>query len=220
MSVLIKWPGGAIPSLSGPASRVAGELRGDKDMHVLAFEMKPEQRYLEKPLLKAVEMLSSLLQAQVALQDEKMQRLVDLLIEDLALPQTAFTEAKMRGDAIRHLLTSGKWLTATEIGSLGNYSGSNPAAPANRWKKEGKVFAVTHKGKDFFAAYQFDDAMTPRPVMAEVLTLFVQKRDPWKIAAWFASVNGWLRGKRPQDCLDDVPSVVAAARQEVVGFNG
>jgi hypothetical protein len=126
----------------------------------------------------------------------------------------------MRADAIRHLLEKGKWLKAADIANLGGYSGSNPAAPANRWKKEGKVFAVNFRDQDLFAAYQFSDAMTPRPVIAKVLSIFKDKRDPWKIAAWFASVNSWLGGKRPQDCLDNPDAVIAAATQEISGFDG
>ena len=62
--------------------------------------------------------------------------------------------------------------------------------------------------------------MKPRSVIAEVLKLFKNKTDPWKVAAWFAGVNGWLRGKRPQDFLDEPERVIEAARQEVAGFDG
>ena len=62
--------------------------------------------------------------------------------------------------------------------------------------------------------------MKPRAVIAEVLKIFRHKEDAWTVAAWFASVNGWLRGKRPQDCLDEPALVIEAARQEVSGFEG
>ena len=126
----------------------------------------------------------------------------------------------MRANAIRHLIEEGSWLTAGQIAEQGGYSRSNPAEPASRWKREGKVFAISFKGQDLYAAFQFDGNLHPRPVIADVLRLFKDKNDPWKIAAWFASVNGWLRGRRPQDCLDEAALVTEAAKQEVSGFNG
>lgn len=40
----------------------------------------------------------------------------------------------------------------------------------------------------------------------------------WGLAYWFASVNSFLGGKRPQDLLIDTPDrVVDAAKDEVAG---
>ncbi len=220
MSVLIKHTGASFRSLSGPASRIAKALGGDKDAHVLAIELKPEQRHLEGSLFKAIDLLASMINAGTGkLQEEKIRRLGEFLIEEVKLPPTTITEAGMRADSIRRLIGHGKWLSAAQIAKEGGYSKSNPAAPANRWKKEGKAFAVNFKGQDLFAAYQFDQAMKPRPVIAEALVV-LGKKDPWKIAAWFGSVNGWLRGRRPQDCLDDAAAVLQAAKQEAAGFDG
>ena len=126
----------------------------------------------------------------------------------------------MRANVIRHLMTEGMWWTAADIAKHGSYSSSNPSEPANRWKKERKIYAVTFKGQNLFAAYQFDDQFKPRPVIKDVLDIFKRKSDPWKVAGWFASVNGWLRSKRPQDCLDEPEQVIAAAREEVARFDG
>lgn len=218
MAVLTRHTGSKVRSMSGPLSLVAKVFGGDKS--VLAIELKPEQRHLEASLFKAIDLLASMIDTKTSkLQKDRIERLGELLIEDIKLPPMVITEAGMRADTIRHLIEDGKWLTAAEIAKRGGYSKSNPAAPANRWKKEGKAFAVTFRGQDLFAAYQFDAAMKPRPVIAGVLTLLAKKRDPWKIAAWFGSVNGWLRGRRPQDCLDDSDAVLEAARQEAAGFD-
>jgi hypothetical protein len=192
-----------------------------RESRMVSFVIPPEHRHLEPSLIKAFKLFSSVIWTDAPrVQQEKLHRMCQLLIEDIALPGTAITEATMRANAIRHLMEQGQWLKAADIAKLGRYSGSNPAAPASRWKKEGKVFAVDFKDQDLFAAYQFSDAMKPRPVIARVLAEFTNKRDPWKIAAWFASVNSWLGGKRPQDCLDDADAVIAAARQEIAGFDG
>lgn len=207
--------------LHAPDYRTGREHALKKKAHMLTFVIEPEHRHLEAPLIKAFELFSSVIEKDAPrIQTEKLRRMCQLLIEDIELPGTAVTEARMRADAIRHLMEKGKWLKAVDIAKLGGYSGSNPAAPANRWKKEGKVFAVNFRDQDLFSAYQFSDTMTPRPVIAKVLSIFKDKRDPWKIAAWFASVNSWLGGKRPQDCLDNPDAVIPAATQEIAGFDG
>lgn len=219
MAILIKRTGSILSSTSGPLSLVAKSIGGDKS--VLAIELKPEQRHLGPSLFKAIDMLASIISSRTAeLQKDKIERLGELLIEAVELPPAAIVEAEMRADTVKQLIGNGGWLTTAQIAKKGGYSKSNLAAPANRWKKEGKVFAVPFKGQDLFAAYQFDHSMKPRPIIAGVLKLFAGKHDPWKIAAWFGSANGWLRGKRPQDCLDDSAAVLEAAKQEAAGFDG
>lgn len=51
-----------------------------------------------------------------------------------------------------------------------------------------------------------------------MLEIFRGKKDDWGLAYWFASVNSFLGGKRPQDLLISKPDrVVAAAEDEVAG---
>ena len=219
MSILTKHSGIKFRSLSGPLSLITKAMGGDKN--VLAIELKPGQRHLEGSLVQAIDLLASMIEEKTTkLNEERIRRLGEFLIEDVKLPENALAEASMRADTVRHLIENGKWLTAAQIAKKGGYSKSNPAAPANRWKKEGKAFAVTFKGQDLFAAYQFDRSFKPRPAISGVLKALGDKGDPWKIAAWFGSANGWLRGKRPQDCLDDPVAVLQAAKQEAAGFNG
>jgi len=218
MSVLTRHTGARFRSISGPLSLITKAIGGDKT--VLAIELKPEQRHLEEHIFQAIDLLATMIEEKFGkLTKEKVRRLGEFLIEEVKLPETAITEAVMRSGTVRHLIENGRWLTAAQIAKKGGYSKSNPSAPANRWKKEGKAFAVTFKGQDLFAAYQFDAAMKPRPVIAALLEA-LEKRDSWKVAAWFGSANGWLRGKRPQDCLDHPAAVLAAARQEAAGFDG
>jgi hypothetical protein len=208
-------------SVTGPAAQVARELSETEGMRVVAVELPPGQQHLEPALLKALELLMNVLDENFTKsQESQVRRIGDFLTESIEVPQTAIIEGAMRANAIRHLITEGSWLNAAQIAEQGGYSRRNPAEPASRWKREGRIFAITFKGQDLYAAYQFDGNLQPRPVLAEVLKVFKDKDDAWKVAGWFASVNGWLRGRRPQDCLDQPALVLEAARQEVSGFNG
>jgi hypothetical protein len=190
-------------------------------MRVVAIELAPGQRHLEPSLLKALELLMGMLEEKFTqCQESQIRRIGDLLTESLEVPTAAIIEGRMRANAIRHLIHTGSWLRAGQIADQGGYSQRNRAEPASRWKREARIFAITFKGEDLYGAYQFDGSLQPRPVIAQVLKLFQHKHDAWKIAAWFASVNGWLRGERPQDCLDDPARVLEAAQQEISGFDG
>ena len=123
-------------------------------------------------------------------------------------------EANMRRAALEGVLTDNEWLTAADIGRLGGYSESNPAAPANRWKKEGKLFAIRHQNKDWFPRYGLDDQYRPVPAISQLLAILGPRYDGWQIAAWFDSSNAFLKGKKPKELLTEPARVVAAARRK------
>ena len=129
-------------------------------------------------------------------------------------------EARMVAEARKAVLESGDWLTAAEVANVAGFSANNPSAQPNKWKKEGQVFAVRHRGVDYFPGYALDPSTDFRPVkaLAKVLDVFRGKKDDWGLAYWFASVNSFLGGERPQDLLIGEPDrVVAAAEDEVAG---
>jgi hypothetical protein len=67
-------------------------------------------------------------------------------------------------------------LTSREVAELAGSSASNRAALANRWKAEGRIFAVEMGGQTLFPAFQFsDDDGQPRPVIAEILEILQPK---------------------------------------------
>lgn len=221
MQTLAKSSKAPFHSVSGPAAQVLRELRSGAGSHVVALELPSGSQHLEPALRKALELLATIMDGRVAESWEvQARRIAELLTENVEVPQTAVLEGRMRAEGLRHLIEEGQWLTASQIAEQGGYSRSNPAEPASRWKREGKIFAISFKGQDLYAAYQFDGKVRPRPVISQVLKIFKHKSDALKIAAWFASVNGWLDGHRPQDRLDEPTLVVAAAKQEVSGFNG
>ncbi|MDN5753223.1 MAG: hypothetical protein L0H15_08065 [Nitrosospira sp.] len=121
---------------------------------------------------------------------------------------------EMQKNAAEAILQGSEWLSAIQVGELAQRSASNPAALANRWKKEGKLFSISWRGKDWYPRYAFDDVIQPRRVIAEVIEVFGTEMDPWRIAAWFESSNAWLGGSKPRDLMNEPERVVAAARRK------
>lgn len=114
------------------------------------------------------------------------------------------------------VLARAKWLTAQEISENAGYQNANPSVQPNKWKKAGKIFAITVDGKDRFPAYALGMDGKPLPQMAEVLSVLSPHRQPLAIASWFASANGWLGSKTPMESIADNPQgVLKAAKMEV-----
>ena len=104
-------------------------------------------------------------------------------------------------------------LTSAEVGERAGHRSRNPYATAARWKKAGKVFSVSHRGAEYFPAFQFRDGQ-PHPVVARILAALPASMTPWQIAFWFVSANGWLDEDAPRDRLDDADALLAAADHE------
>jgi hypothetical protein len=112
--------------------------------------------------------------------------------------------------------------TSKEVAGLAGSRANNQAALANRWKGEGRIFAVEWGGKTLFPAFQFrKEDSQPRPEIAKVLAaLGASKISGWPTALWFTGRNGWLGGQRPVDRLEIAPdSVVEAALREGEAFD-
>jgi len=130
-------------------------------------------------------------------------------------PQDKLIEAR------KAVLESGDWLTATQIAEMADFGADNPSAQPNKWKKDGQIFAVHHRGVDYFPGYALNPSTDYRPTknLAGVLSVLREQKDDWGLAYWFASVNSFLGGKRPQDLLISEPDrVLAAAKDEVAGI--
>ncbi|WP_407118280.1 hypothetical protein [Bradyrhizobium sp. LMG 9283] len=54
------------------------------------------------------------------------------------------------------MLESGNWLTAVQIAEMAGFSASNPSAEPNKWMNDGQIFAVRHRGVDYFPGYALD----------------------------------------------------------------
>lgn len=142
--------------------------------------------------------------------------LVDSLTPDLRVPSAAaVAQARRNALARAELAREFGLLTSAEVAELAGSRAKNRAALANRWTKEGRVFAVPHGGRLLWPGFQFDAQGQPRPVVAEILESFEDEPSPWAVALWFTSHTGWLDGRRPVDLLETEPgAAVEAARAE------
>jgi hypothetical protein len=146
---------------------------------------------------------------------------VEALSPPTASAKAETTHLRRNADARAAFLDEFGTLTSREVADYAGSSAANRAALANRWKAEGRVFAVEAGGKTRFPAFQFsDDDGHPRPVLAEILKILQPRLSGWQTALWFTGRNGWLGAKRPVDVLaSDPTAVVEAARQEAEAFD-
>ncbi len=138
--------------------------------------------------------------------------LLDVLLRGVKLRTLDIRQAQKQARALEAVLENSEWLTAEEIGERGKFSPSNLAAPANRWKQEGKIFAVPYQGQDRFPRYGLDEAFRPLSGLESVLKLFGPVSS-WRVAVWFESTNAWLGNHRPRELLANEPDRVLRAME-------
>jgi len=127
-------------------------------------------------------------------------------------------EALMRVRAESAVWEAGEWLTAAQIAGLTGSSTANPDAQTDGWKRGDLIFAIRRQNQDYFPLYGLDPERNYHPTLAlrEVIQVFDGKKDAWGMAFWFAAVNSFLGGRRPQDILSLEPEqVIAAALDEM-----
>ncbi len=147
-----------------------------------------------------------------ALRERNIEKLLEILADDLPRAQVEsdleFDNAGLRAEYLSEVPV----LKAAEVRTQSGLNPRNKSEPASRWKREGKLFAIRVRGIDLYPAFQFEDG-APNPVIKKVLDALPGDMSPWQIALWFASGNGWLDGKEPQECLARPDDVVLAARR-------
>ena len=129
-------------------------------------------------------------------------------------------EARMLAKAKNTVWESGDWLSAADIASHAADGSSNNDSLPSEWERTGRIFSISYNGSDYYPGYGLDrgEKVGPHPAMAQVIKILQSKRNGWGMAFWFASVNSYLGGKRPQDMLEvDLALVVAAAEKELAG---
>jgi hypothetical protein len=152
---------------------------------------------------------------------ERADRLAELATE-WAEPDLALVDERIhRMRTIHEVFAEGDWLTAEQVNALQANPPANKAHPASDWKRRGRVFSVSYRGKEYFAGYQFDALYQPLPIIREILAAFGEVADTWTLAAWFHYPNAWLVRRdehvasnvAPKDALDRGAEVVRAAAQ-------
>lgn len=151
---------------------------------------------------------------------EWLELLAGELVPRLPPPARVIREAAMLVRARAAVLECGDWLTSAQIAQLAGLSTRNPSAQPNKWKKQGLIFAIGHRGTDYFPAYGLDPDTGFRPLksLAPIIKIFEGYKDGWGMAYWFLATNSFLGDRRPRDVLaSDPASVLKAAEDEVQG---
>jgi hypothetical protein len=143
-------------------------------------------------------------------------RMIESMIPSSTVPLPAqVLQARRNAEAREQLLHEFGAFTSADIGDAAGSKASNRGALAHRWKSDGRVFAVLHRGTTYFPGFQFTAEGQPLPIIAEIVSILGDIRPGWELALWFAASNGWLSGKRPVDVLLTSPAaVLEAARRE------
>jgi len=203
-----------VGTLAGTPTEIGEQLRASGAEHAIALTFahgsKRMVRIIADTLGSLAPMMVTLVEQR---QREALNKIVDALVPTVVPPEHLMKEARMAAQARNKVLASGDWLTAAQIAELAGFSASNLSAQPNKWKRDGQVFAIRHQNTDYFPAYGLDSKAGHRPLkhLAPVLAVFGAEKDGWGLAYWFASVNSFLGGKRPQDLLAMLPQRVLAA---------
>lgn len=158
------------------------------------------------------------LQRAHSVSSETIHKLVEVMVPPEPVSSTKLRQAKMLMKAKTAVLKSGDWVTASEVADLAQLSASNPSSQPSKWKREKRIFAITHNGTDYFPMYGLDEMRGYRPLsqLKDVIMVLESSKDSWQMAYWFMSNNSWLASKRPQDLLRSDPDrVIEAAREEL-----
>lgn len=155
------------------------------------------------------------------------QRILDQLVETLT-PQHeppgpgALLQARRNAQARKQLLDEFGALRGVEVADLAGSTAENRSATANRWRHEGRIFAVRYQDTAYYPGFQFADDGQPMPAISGVLAELGQAGfSPWEIALWFATRTSALDDRRPVDVLSNDPNaVIEAAQREVAPISG
>lgn len=137
-------------------------------------------------------------------------RLAAALLPRIPVSPRLLKESSMLVQVRKAVLESGDWLTAAQVSEL---AGLSTSTQPNKWKKQGKIFAVHHNGVDYYPGYGIDPDNSFRPYkdLATIITIFDGHKKDWGMAYWLLSANSFLGGKRPQDLLRTRPKQVIKA---------
>ncbi|MHC2467410.1 helix-turn-helix domain-containing protein [Bradyrhizobium embrapense] len=206
-----------VETVTGTPDEVREKLAHLSAGQVVALTIQPSNNALAHAILDAVAGLAALVPNVIEQRhNARFQSIIEALVPDVPQPRDKLLQARMTAEARKGVLETGEWMTAAELAEIAGLCARS--AQPNKWRKDGLIFAVRHRGVNYFPGYAFGPSTDYRPAkgLARVLKVFSGKKDDWGIAYWLASVNSFLGGKRPQDLLISKPdSVVAAAEDEV-----
>jgi hypothetical protein len=151
--------------------------------------------------------------------EHRIQQLIQAIAPRDPLADVQFKVAEATLALRKDFLDSVPIVTSAEVHANAGFPGGNASQTVHRWRKQGRIFSISHGGRDLYPTFQFGQDGRPLPIIAEVLKILGRdaERSDWDNALWFAGDSGWLDGKRPIDCLQsDAEGVKRAAEQEVL----
>lgn len=137
-------------------------------------------------------------------------------IQDVTSSKAARERARSLVEAGTAILNSGDFLPASGAAQCAGFSGSDLNVKPNIWKRNREIFAIRQAGEEYFPVYELGPDHSPRKEMAQILKIFGDEKEGWRLAFWFAALNSCLDDERPQDVLAiDPERVIAAAKDEM-----
>jgi hypothetical protein len=139
--------------------------------------------------------------------------LAERMLPEVPVPSPAqATLAQRESQARWSMLEEFGAFTSEELADQRSQA-KNRHALANRWRSEGKVFAVELRGRQLYPGFQFDpETFAPEPIVAEVLTALPREQmSDWEVALWWVASDPWLDGDRPVDLMREDPEMVTKA---------
>jgi DNA helicase HerA-like ATPase len=161
--------------------------------------------------------LFALLLRRVQREGERFERLIEVLMPNEPVPESAVVEqARRNAEARTAFLKEVPTATSADVAELSGSRARNKAALAGGWRKRGKVFAISASGQLRFPLFQFDREGQPKRELAELLAVLQEQGlSGWEIALWFSGANERLDGKRPLDLLESEPERVLDAASQL-----
>ncbi len=142
-----------------------------------------------------------------------LRHLSEQLTPPVEVASSALTEQARRNALARAaFLEEVALLDATTVADRAGSVAKNRRETASRWLRERRVFAISNRGRQLFAAFQFDDDGHPRPAIAKVVAaLRPQGLDGWPLALWWVTPHDELDYQRPLDLIGEQPTRVVEA---------
>jgi len=213
--------GTGFDTVSGTSAEVRHKLEMLDPEQVVAFMVEHGDAKFARLIADTMVSIAPFIVATLARREkDALEQIVELLVPQVPPPRHLLMEARMNAEARKAVLESADWLTAAEVAEVAGFSAQNPSTQPNKWKKEGRIFAVRRNGVDYYPGYALDPDAAYRPLkaLAPILETFAGRKDEWSIAIWFASVNSFLGGRIPKDLLaSDPDQIQAAAEDEMAG---
>jgi hypothetical protein len=214
---------GATASPAAPSARLTDLAAAAADIalgHSVILQLKPDLDEGRRSAVRAF--LEKVVRVSATLDETRLESAIGKLADVLLPDELADARGALASDNLElrdRFIAQVPQLTSAEIGAQAGLKTKNPYATAARWKKTGDIFAVQHRGKEYFPAFQFLEGR-PHPTVKKALAALPARLSSWQRAFWFVSTNGWLGDNAPADVLADPKAVVAAAEregEEVVG---